>query len=361
MNVAVDSNVFIKDPWLRSWGMCALLDYLSKTPYRMILSEVVETEVRARRRREFEEKAEGVADSLAKAAKAGMVGLPDFDPRAAVEKTMDDWEARWQRFLEAVSVRRVGVRAEEASEAAQRAASREAPCSSKGEGMRDALIWLALVADAADAEGGSGEHGLAFVSENTKDFAAPTERSLREELLRDVRVRDSRLAYYASLEDFLRERAEPIGHVDRAWVLSRLESDRLEALVRERVRSDEALHHAFRVDDPARQHLYEVVGDPEPVRVDLQLEDFYVWQFDDGHAELRMTLAAGVAAKIECLNLPDFKISEFTGLTYWDDEEDEGNPLTLVLECSASLTARASARVEHDGLSDPVVEDLDWP
>ena len=41
MNVALDSNVFIKDAWLGSRGMRTLLDYLAKTSYRMILSEVV--------------------------------------------------------------------------------------------------------------------------------------------------------------------------------------------------------------------------------------------------------------------------------------------------------------------------------
>ena len=60
-------------------------------------------------------------------------------------------------------------------------------------------------------------------------------------------------------------------------------------------------------------------------------------------------------------DLPDFRISEFSGLTYWNEEEDEGNPLALVLECSATLAARASARIESDGLSEPVLEDLGWP
>jgi len=60
-------------------------------------------------------------------------------------------------------------------------------------------------------------------------------------------------------------------------------------------------------------------------------------------------------------DLPDFRISEFSGLTYWNEEEDEDNPLALVLECSATLAARASARIESDGLSEPVLEDLGWP
>lgn len=356
----MDSNVFIKDPWLRSQRIRALLDYLTKTPYRMVLSEVVEVEVRARRRREFEEKAAGAAASLAKGRKAGVIGLPDLDARGAVEKTMRAWESRWDEVVDAASARRVGVRAEDAAEAARRAAFREAPCSPEGEGMRDALIWLALVADAADSEGGSGEHGLAFISENTKDLAASDGRSLREGLLGDVRGQGSRLSYYASLDDFLRERAEPVAHITTDWVLSRVRVGRLEELVREQVRSGRA-YGAFRITDPARRRLYETVGDPKPESVDLRLGDFYVWQFGDGHAELRMSFDATVVASIECVNLPDFQISEFTGSTYWEDEEDKDNPLTLVLECSAAFVVRAGAHVENDGLSEPVLEGILWP
>jgi hypothetical protein len=95
--------------------------------------------------------------------------------------------------------------------------------------------------------------------------------------------------------------------------------------------------------------------------VDLRLEDFYVWRFEDGHAELRMCFDVAVVVSIECVKLPDFQISEFTGLTYWDDEEDEDNPLTLVLECSADLTVRAGLRVENDGLSEPVLDGILLP
>ncbi|MBA2535385.1 MAG: DUF4935 domain-containing protein [Rubrobacter sp.] len=356
MDVALDSNVFIKDPWLNSQRTRALRDYLAKTPYRMVLSEVVEAEVRARRRREFDEKAGSAADSLAKARKAGVIGLLDFDPRDAVDITMNAWEARWGEFLDAASARRVGIRAEEAVEAARRAAFREAPCSPKGEGVRDALIWLALVADAADSEGGSGEHGLAFISENTKDFAAPARRTLREELMGDVRGRGSRLAYYASLEDFLRERAEPVDHVTREWVLSRLGPSQLEALVREYLRSGGA-HNAWRVKDAARRDIYEIAGEPDLKTVNLKLEDFYVWQFDDGHAELRMTLGAEVEAMIDGLNVPEPWIS-YDGTPYYDQEEDLEHPAVLELECLALLAVRASARLEEDGLTEPVLEDI---
>ena len=143
-------------------------------------------------------------------------------------------------------------------------------------------------------------------------------------------------------------------------MLSRLDAGRLETLVREEVGSGRA-HNAFRIKDPARRRLYEVIGDPEPDSVDFRLEDFHVWQFDDGHAELRISFGAEVEARVECVNLPDPRISEFTGLPYWDYEEDEDNPFALLLGCSATLGVRVGARVEGDGLSEPVLEDLRWP
>lgn len=358
MNVALDANVLIKDPWLRSQTTRALLDYLAKTPWCMVVSEVVEAEVRAHWRREFEESAERVAASLRKAKRAGVFGLPDFDARAAAERTLEAWEDRWREVLDATSARRVPVGAKEAAEAARRAAFRQAPCSATGEGMRDALIWLALVTDAAATTPEMGSNpGLAFVSDNTKDFAAPDKASLKDELLRDVSDHGAHLTYYPSLDDFLRERAEPVGHITREWVLSSLDLRRLEELVCEQVRSGRP-YNAFRINDVARRRLYDIAGEPEPRTVALGLEDFYVWQFDDGHAELHMTFVADVEASIECINLPDPQISELTGLTYWDYEESEDNPLTLLLDCSAKFAIRVSAHVEGGGLSKPFLEDV---
>lgn len=64
------------------------MDYLAKTPYRMVVSEVVEAEVRARGRREFEKNAQENAASLNDARRVHVLGLPSFDASAAVDETM---------------------------------------------------------------------------------------------------------------------------------------------------------------------------------------------------------------------------------------------------------------------------------
>lgn len=126
-----------------------------------------------------------------------------------------------------------------------------------------------------------------------------------------------------------------------------------EALAWERIRSGAALN-SWRVDDPVQAELYEIVGDPAPLTMDLWLEDFYVWQFDDGRAELRATYKARAEAVMEGLHVPDPWIG-FDGTRYY---EDDGHPALLDLDCFADLTVEASADVEGDGLSEPALEDV---
>jgi hypothetical protein len=187
-----------------------------------------------------------------------------------------------------LSAKHLPISADVAREGARRAAERIPPCKPGGEGMRDALIWASLIE--ATKPGASYER-VAFVSRNTKDFGVPDGSELKEELAQDVTNNLADIAYYPSLDAFLKERAEPVAHIDRAWVLDRLDMNEVRSIMEGWVYSrhyEEAMRASgFDWDDLWEQN--EVLK-ANPVLIELT--EFYVWQFDDDHLELRMRFRA---------------------------------------------------------------------
>jgi hypothetical protein len=344
VNVALDANVFLQDRWFEKQNMRALADYLTKTPWMLVVSEVVEDEVKACVRRDFKEQAARLTRSLRQARKQRLDLLPEYDADLSLKVSME----RWESFLSGLRVERVPIRADVAREAVRRAANRIPPCSTKGEGMRDALIWLSLVCN-ADEESGR----VAFVSGNTGDFAAPDKRTLRPELIVDANVGgSSAVIYYASLDDFLKERAELIGHIIREWILEHLDPGRVGDIVRRYVGSG-GDYAAFEVSEPGMREPYTLLGEPEVTHADFDLIDFYVWQFNIEHVEFRMAFRTHVEATIDCARETDLYTAtqSFVGGWFYGaadlHTDDEG---VQALVCQAELSFDLSARVETDAI-----------
>src|SRR5215217_819839 len=179
MNVALDADVLIADPWLGSQRMRALLDYVTKTRSYIVLHEVVELEVKAHHKRTFAEDARKVQTILTQVGRRGLMGLPEFDPDRVSDETFTAWERHFHDVLGPNVVYRVPSTGHHHEEAVSRAIERIPPCSNSGEGIRDAIIWLDLL-EMSRFPSKIGH--IAFVSQNTSDFAGTDNSSLREEL-----------------------------------------------------------------------------------------------------------------------------------------------------------------------------------
>jgi hypothetical protein len=351
VHIALDTNIFWQDRWFEKQNMRALIDYLSRTPWKLVLSEVVEEEVKAHVRRDFEAKAGKVRQALNDAGRSGLMLLPDFNAWSTVDASVAEWEQRWNTVLDRLPTERVSVSENVAREAVRRAANRVPPCKESGEGIRDALIWLSLL----EAVGvGRNYDRLAFVSTNTGDFAASGQKSLRRELSDDLKSWGSDIHYYVSLDDFLKERAEPVRHITREWIREHLDMSYVKQVVRGYVLSGGA-DHLFKPTDSRQREQYTPLGDASVTELDLKLHEFYVWQFEDGHVELRMTFLAMVKANVYCAHWNAITpwVSPETGEVYpggWWLEETE--PAGLVLPCSAELGFDISARVQGSRIED---------
>lgn len=184
--------------------VCPPTGVKSKSAWQILLHEAVIAEVSAHTKRRFRDEIETVQGALLRAGKTGIIDLPQLDTQTALRDTLTRWERNVWSFFDGRTAIVLPIGNDTTAEAVRRATERIAPCTAKGEGMRDAIIWLDLLA----ASRPNGKYPrIAFVSLNTGDFAAPDKISLRRELSDDVTSHNALLTYYTGLNAFLEEQA----------------------------------------------------------------------------------------------------------------------------------------------------------
>jgi len=337
MDVVLDSNVLIADPWLRSHRIRSLLDYLTKTDSQLWLLEPVEIELRSHLARTLQAQARNVSTAIASAQRFGMHSVPQFSADVAVSKALAEWEAEFIATTAGVAVRLPHV-PEVLTEAFRRGAERVPPCSPAGGEIRDAIIWLTALYHAK-----KGHTRLAFISTNTRDFAAADHCSLRDELRGDVLSQGIDLVYFASLDQFLAIHAKPVAHISRTWIDQRLNAKDVERLLRHEMnlRGDRYL----RPRGLERGQAYVSKGDPKFTEMDLSLDTYLVWPFDDGRIDVDLSYGAFLVAEV------DFEPREI-------DWNDRSKNETVSTTCIAQIGFHLIARAEGDALTPDRIEDI---
>lgn len=143
--IALDTNILLKDPWLRSQKMRMLMDFVSKTGSQILLSEVVVMELQAGMHRRFRDQIERIAQSIKSAQQNGITEVPEFDDKAAYETVTSRWNKHFMNAIQGHKFRLVPIDNSVLSEVVKRATERKPPCKSDGEGVRDAVIWLNII------------------------------------------------------------------------------------------------------------------------------------------------------------------------------------------------------------------------
>lgn len=341
MNIAIDSNIFIADPWLRSQHIRTLIDFLRKSQSHILLSEVVEVEVKAHFRRRFSECLDSIEYAIRQAQRNGIVGLPEFSRDQSLSDTFLCWETNFDKILDGF-VLRIPAHNRILSEIIRRAAERIPPCSEDGKGVRDAIIWLSLL-DFCSRRRRTSE--LIFISANTKDFASPDQTSLRDELKVDAEKYRLKVYYYPSLDVFLKKYAEPISYVNLEWIKARLDLHKAELIIRESLAS-EALIKKLDIEEPKYFERFVITAINRVISIRLDtLMDFDLWRFSDDHIEARLSFHSDVLAEVECVRDPQLRLFYFT-----EESESESNVNSITLLASSKLNFEISAEIKKDSI-----------
>lgn len=297
MLVAVDANVLIADPWLRSQRTGALFRYVEQTRSRLLLLEAVEQEVAAHMRRALADAAGGVESAVRQATRAGVHGLPAVNAAELGRRSYEAWEAEFRRAPHPGVATRVPLDPTILPEVVRRAAHRVATVRANGRETRDAILWLALVRHLRSRRPPTA---CVWISANTDDFAAADRRSLRPDLQPDLEGLPARFDYFPSVDAFLQTHAQPITHITVEWVQERLNAAEAHALIADAVRRVGQLGRHLRVVNEAWYGEFEPITAEEITEVAATLDDVHVWDVADDLADVFLNFDVQVSANAQC-------------------------------------------------------------
>ncbi|WP_414569271.1 PIN domain-containing protein [Nostoc sp. CCY 9925] len=344
MDIVIDANVIIADPWFRSQRMRVLLDFAEKRFSQVLLLEPVEMEVRAHFKREVTARGNSIEAAIKNAERIGIRDTPEFDAKEVFKCTFTAWEENLEKLVRSRRLFRIPLEASVLHEAMQRATERIPPCTESGKELRDTIIWLLFIETCKKRRHGEQ---YVFISQNTKDFAAPDKTSLRQELAGDLAQNGLTALYYPSPEAFNKEHAERFEHINLEWVQARVNLDEIVNSVRERLKEDRSSY--FRISDSDYRNYYEPRFVENIRHLNVEITDpVYIWDFDDRTIELSIGCSIDVKASVECGRINAPRSTTFYS-DYYDDLDDDF-PSTRVLNCYAELSADISATVSGDSL-----------
>lgn len=344
MDVAIDANILIRDYWLGSFNIRVLFDYIRKTQSYILIHEIVKDEVRGKLKRDVLETSEEINKALKGARKRlHEKNIPLIEADSFVKAVLDKWEANFQKKMDTNIAKILPLDNTALPEAIKRAIERIPPCHQQGEQMRDAIIWLNLIEYCKKHH---TVNELAFISENTNDFASKDKLSLHPVLLNDIHNNGVKILYYSSLEDFIKVQAQPIKHITFDWINIHIDLEKVENLIEQQ----EELYQAFQytINDVKDRQYYVPVGEPYIYERNISLNDFYVWAFDS-RIEATLDFRVHLMADIDCIHRDygeDFYHSYLL-------EEDHGGLSSVVHSeaCSAELHFEISVEIKGDTLT----------
>jgi hypothetical protein len=339
MDVSLDSNILLVDKWLRGRHFDALLDYLERTNSKLLIHAVVIGEVKAVVREQLTTAITSAASAIRKAERVGVVGVIPPDESSVLSASMEHWENEFDEWIRQNAIV-IPLNNDLLPEITNRAINRIAPFTSKAEEFRDALIWLGLL-DYTASVGGIPE--VAFVSNNTKQFAAPNSKDLHPTLLADAEVSDVAIQYFTSLDEFIGSRAKPIAHITPEWIEAHLDSRDVKAVI---------VSYLKEVGPQVFSPIYEFENRfqpmdlPDPLEISLQLNDFFVWQSTDGRVTVFTTYEVTASGTADCVSL-------FSAQARLETEQD---PLFRSLPCWLKQEIDITADLEGDTFTNLIVE-----
>lgn len=346
MDVILDSNIYIADPWLRSLRTRSLIEYLAKTRGILVLPEVVEHEVRAHVRRTFTNVASMLEASARNAERAGLSPLPVIKGDEIADQSFQKWEQTVHEALPRTVLKAVPLPSGILPEVVRRAAYRLPPVRANGKETRDTMLWLSIT-DYLKSRNSSAP--VAFISLNTEDFASSDGLSLRPELALDLADWKGAFEYFPSVEGFLRSYAEPIGHINEAWVRERVDMNEVSALITHRLEHSISPDRWFRISSSEYRDDYEpreVVCVFEP---DISLYNLYVWEVESDVVQVLLDFGVNVEADCEC------RLTR--GGSRWREDPEDWS-LNRTLTCGAELMVSVAATIRSDTLTLDDIEEI---
>ena len=339
MDVVIDTNIIIREDFLRSRKFLALLDYIGKTNSCIILPQIIREESI------FHYKAK-VTEYLNKFNTLSNICFSHSttEPNIDVEKEVEEYEMHIQKLIDAGSLYEIPYDDYFLRDIVYRMINKKKPCNEKGQEYRDAILWLSIKKKL--------EQGIpvAFVSNNSKEFATPDNNDLHPDLRAELDQENLVLEYYLGINDFLKNHADKLDNITEKWVREKLSKIDIDSLIIDYF----IVHDSFLRRLAESKHIIYCI-DASPTILSQIFEDFYVHEMRTGDIYLNFTLYVDmeIESKFEEIGTKTFNSSAHIEISdKIIDDEIKGLEIDYIYQGKLAKSYKEKYRAEKSLVRD---------
>lgn len=239
MDIILDTNILRKDFLMNSLYFRRLFDFLMKTGSAIVVPQIVILELSRLYEIELKQAVETSEKAVEGFAKLGLDNYSITSSCFNIGELILTYEQYLRTKLDSYCLCEPPCKDEYLSEVLKRWRSGLKPFSGKGEGFRDALIWLSVV-DHAKKNKDYGSY--AFISNNSRDFCNEKRNDFHHDLKSELATEGIKMKFYSSLEEFDQYVISKSDFITVEWLAENLDWNRLNSKVVEGV---ERIHCDF--------------------------------------------------------------------------------------------------------------------
>lgn len=237
MHIILDTNIIIKDPYIKNSTFKILKDFINKTNSVVVLPKLVIDEAVGLHIKAIQKKIDAFKSALADVQRIGLIEMD-------IEEQFLDIDAHKLRYRELL-IKELQVSShnildycnDHLPEIIRRSIERIKPAKEDGKQFRDISLWLTIKDHLRKM---SGEN-VVFISENHSDFGAINKIDLHSDLSKELENEGLKIGYYTRLDNFLEQYAEPIDFITNEWLIKNFNYDTVEQYLKMQYILDEAI------------------------------------------------------------------------------------------------------------------------
>lgn len=287
MDIILDTNIIVQENFLRSKIFEVLIDYLERTNSKIVLLQIVKEEAVSQYEKAVSTKLIETKKKIGEFSRICFTTI-GIDINIEVAKEIDAFINRLKGLIKVELLYEVPYSNDFLPEIVRRMINREKPCNLKGEECRDVIVWLCTKKLLREKK------SLAFISNNTSEFASSDKKDLHPDLLAELSQEKLELQYYINIDDFIKKHANKIDYITKEWIEEELSKIEIEAIIAE----------CLLPDSKAFINVIESKSEDKCVslefhNIDYELDDFYVYEMTNGDIYLGLVMSAHVTFEAE--------------------------------------------------------------
>jgi predicted nucleic acid-binding protein len=273
MDIVLDSNIFVGNFLMGSKKFQLVFDYLKKTNSKIVVPQLVYQEIAGVYERELADRLKKFRE-YKKSLQIILIGKTIQDLHINFKEEVGEYLKFIKDKLKINDNDIFPYKDEYLKNVIERAIYRIRPCTNKGEGFRDVVLWLTVL----DIARFSKNKELIFISNNTRQFSEEG-KSLHPVLFKETEEAELQIKYYKSLDHFIESHAVMIDFITTEWLNSFLSLDTINAEI---IKMLERSGKKSLLDWVEWHEDKDTTGYSNPISSFVDLDTFYVYEKTDG-------------------------------------------------------------------------------